>query len=79
MTKSIDKPNGVNVIGTFRSEDAAHGRTSVSCGPSQSIIQGVHHVESDSVNFQVYSLIVGIPRGRLREIVDMLERRSANI
>ena len=38
ITKSIDKPNCVNKIGTSKSVDAAHVRTSVTSRPSHTII-----------------------------------------
>ena len=44
MTK-IDKPNCLNRIGTFESEDATQGNTSVRCRPSQTFIQQLHHLK----------------------------------
>ena len=35
MAKSNDKPHCVNKIGTFKSEEAIHGRTSARCKPSE--------------------------------------------
>ena len=39
MIKSIDKPNCINDIRTFKGEDTAYGRTSVKCRHSQTVTQ----------------------------------------
>ena len=74
MTKSIDKLNCVNTIGTFQSGDIAHTRT-VICRPSETI-QQPHHLESKFVDLRAC-------RGDWRcwsvEIVEMLKHRSLDI
>ena len=59
MTKSIDKPNCVNWMGTFWSEDFVHSRTSVRCSPS---------LESKFVDLRVRSGNVGVRRSRSGEV-----------
>ena len=78
-TKSIDKPNCVNEIGTFQNEDASHGRTSVRCRAIQNVIQRLHHLEIKFIDLRVCSVNVGTFRDRSGEIVKMLERRSLHI
>ena len=39
MQKRIDEPNCVTEIGSFQSDYAAHGRTSVRCRPSHTVTQ----------------------------------------
>ena len=48
--KSIDRPNNVNGIGNFQTEDATHGRTSVRCRFNQTVFQPLHHQESKFVD-----------------------------
>ena len=79
MTKSIDKRNYVNGIGTFQIEDAAHGHTGVRCRPSQTVIQRLHHLESKFVDVRVCSVNVEALRGKSGEIVKILERMSLDI
>ena len=45
--------------------------------PSQTIIQDLHHQESKSVNFRVYSLNVGTLRGIPRGIAKMFKCRMS--
>ena len=45
MTKSTDRPNCVNKVGTFLGEDAAYGKTSVRYRPSQMVFQQPYHRE----------------------------------
>lgn len=56
MTKSIDKPNCVNWMGTFWSEDFVH---SLRCSPS---------LESKFVDLRVRSGNVGVRRSRSEEV-----------
>ena len=79
MTKSIDRPNYVNGVGTFQSKDAMHGRTSARCRPSQTVIMQIHHLERMFVDLRVCSVNVGTIRGRSGEIVERLERWSIDI
>ena len=65
--ESIDKPNCINRIWTFQSEDATHGRTSVICGPSQAVILQLYQLESKFVDLQACSVNVGTLRGRSRD------------
>ena len=75
MAECIDKQNCANGIETFQGENAAHGRTSVRCRPSQRL----HHLECKFLDLRVCCLNVGILRGRSGEIVKMLESRSVDI
>ena len=75
MTKSIDKLNCVNTIGTFQSGDIAHIRTNVVCRPSETI-QQPHHLESKFVDLRVCR---GDRRCWSVEIVEMLKHRSLDI
>ena len=56
----IDKSNYVNVIGTFRSEDAAHGKTGVRYRTSQNYIQPPHYLKF--IDFWVCSVNLGTLR-----------------
>lgn len=66
MTKAIDRPNCINEIGTFQSEDVTHSRASVRSRPSQAIIQRLHHPKSKLAAFWVS--IVNL--GTFREITE---------
>ena len=79
MSKSVDKPNCVNGIGTFQGDEDALHRTSVRSRPSQTTVQRLHHVESKFVDLRVCSVNGGTLRGRSEEIVVTLERRSVDI
>ena len=59
MIKSIDKPNWVNLTGTFQSEDATQDRTSVRCKSNQTIIQQLYHPESKLVDLWVCGINMG--------------------
>ena len=59
MTKSIDKPNCINWMGTFQSEDFVHSRTSARCSSS---------LESKFADLRVRSGNVGARRSRSAEI-----------
>lgn len=79
MQKRIDEPNCVTEIGSFQSDYAAHGRTSVRCRPSQADILQLYQLESEFVDLQACNVNVGTLRGRSRDIADMLERMSVDI
>ena len=79
MAKSIDKPKCTKRIGTSKSEDAAHGRTSVKCRPRKAIIQQLGLPESKFVNLLVSSVNVGFLRSRSGVTEEMLECRSVDI
>ena len=76
MTGRDNIYNCVNGTVTLYSEDVAHGRASVSCKPSQTVIKRLHQTDID---FRLCSLNVGTLRGRFGEIVEMLERRSIDV
>ena len=79
MTGRDNRYNCVNGTGTLYSEGVAHGRASVGCKPSQTIIKRLHQTDNDFVDFRLCSLNVGTLRGRSGEIVEMLERRSIDM
>lgn len=68
MTKTIEKLNCINRVGTLHCEDAPQGCASVRLRPDQTVMQELHHVESKFVDLQVCLVDVGAVIGRLGEI-----------
>ena len=68
MTKTIEKLNCINRIGTLQCEEAPQGWASVRLRPNQTIMQELHHLESKFVDLQVCIVDVGAVIGRLGEM-----------
>ena len=78
MQKRIDEPNCVTEIGSFQSDYAAHGRTSVICRPSHTVTQWTYLLVSKFVDLRVCYVIVRTVRGTSGEILEILESSSVD-
>ena len=69
ITKKIDRLKSIIWIAAFQSKDAAYGRTSIRCRPSQTIILQLNHFQNKFADLQLCSVNVGMCKlGRIAEI-----------